>query len=127
MLLLCAFCRRDLEARSSEGQRGTEATAPSGDADFVGIVAWAGELGYGVRAPQRASIEDESGPVPAGAGHDHADHDHADHDHADHGQHDHADPTEPESTETESTPATKTPGHFDSTADLPEKKRRFGK
>ncbi len=28
------------------------ATAPSGDADFVGIVAWAGELGYGVRAPE---------------------------------------------------------------------------
>lgn len=28
------------------------ATAPSGDAEFVGIVAWAGELGYGVRAPE---------------------------------------------------------------------------
>jgi NADH-quinone oxidoreductase subunit I len=28
------------------------ATAPSGDADFVGLVAWAGELGYGVRAPE---------------------------------------------------------------------------
>ena len=98
------------------------ATAPSGDADFVGIVAWAGELGYGVRDPQRASIEDESGPVPAGAHHDHAAHDHAAQDHGEHGDADHADPTEPEST-----PATKTPGHFDSTADLPEKKRRFGK
>ncbi len=108
------------------------ATAPSGDADFVGIVAWAGELGYGVRDPQRASIEDESGPVPAGAHHDHAAHDDSAHDHAaqDHGEHgdaDHADPTEPESTEPESTLATKTPGHFDSSADLPEKKRRFGK
>ena len=28
------------------------ATAPSGDEDFVGLVAWAGELGYGVRAPE---------------------------------------------------------------------------
>ena len=108
------------------------ATAPSGDADFVGIVAWAGELGYGVSDPQRASIEDESGPVPAGAHHDHAAHDdsahdHAAHDHGEHGDADHADPTEPESTEPESTLATKTPGHFDSSADLPEKKRRFGK
>ena len=98
------------------------ATAPSGDADFVGIVAWAGELGYGVRDPQRASIEVESGPVPAGAHHDDAAQDHGEH-----GDADHADPTEPESTEPESTLATKTPGHFDSSADLPEKKRRFGK
>ena len=28
------------------------ATAPSGDADFVGRVAWSGELGYGVRSPE---------------------------------------------------------------------------
>ena len=28
------------------------ATAPSGDADFVGLVGWSGELGYGVRAPE---------------------------------------------------------------------------
>jgi len=25
------------------------ATAPSGDASFIGVVAWAGELGRGVR------------------------------------------------------------------------------
>jgi NADH-quinone oxidoreductase subunit I len=29
------------------------ATAPSGDADYEGRVAWSGELGYGVRAPER--------------------------------------------------------------------------
>ena len=29
------------------------ATSPSGDADFVGEVGWSGELGYGVRAPER--------------------------------------------------------------------------
>lgn len=111
------------------------ATAPSGDADFVGIVSWAGELGYGVRAPQRASIEDESGPVPAGVDHGHADHDdHADHgdhaDHDDHGQHgdaDHADPATADPASAESTLASKTPGQVDSSADLPEKKRRFGK
>jgi NADH-quinone oxidoreductase subunit I len=28
------------------------ATAPSGDADFVGQVGWSGELGYGVRSPE---------------------------------------------------------------------------
>jgi len=30
------------------------ATAPSGDATFEGTVAWSGELGYGVRAPEPA-------------------------------------------------------------------------
>jgi len=30
------------------------ATSPSGDADFEGRVAWSGELGYGVRAPEPA-------------------------------------------------------------------------
>ncbi len=28
------------------------ATAPNGDADFIGRVAWSGELGYGVRDPE---------------------------------------------------------------------------
>jgi len=28
------------------------ATAPSGDADFEGVVSWSGELGYGVRAAE---------------------------------------------------------------------------
>ena len=28
------------------------ATAPSGDADFEGVVGWSGELGYGVRQPE---------------------------------------------------------------------------
>jgi NADH-quinone oxidoreductase subunit I len=34
------------------------ATAPGGDADFVGLVAWAGELGYGVRAPEGGGTVD---------------------------------------------------------------------
>ena len=29
------------------------ATAPSGDASFQGVVGWSGELGYGVRAPEK--------------------------------------------------------------------------
>jgi NADH-quinone oxidoreductase subunit I len=33
------------------------ATAPSGDADFEGVVGWSGELGYGVRAPEPAQPE----------------------------------------------------------------------
>jgi NADH-quinone oxidoreductase subunit I len=28
------------------------ATAPAGRADYEGVVAWSGELGYGVRAPE---------------------------------------------------------------------------
>jgi NADH-quinone oxidoreductase subunit I len=31
------------------------ATAPSGDASFVGVVGWSGELGYGVRKPEESS------------------------------------------------------------------------
>ena len=31
------------------------ATAPSGDADFVGQVGWSGELGYGIRPPEEKS------------------------------------------------------------------------
>ena len=60
------------------------ATAPSGDADFVGIVAWAGELGYGVRPPERLDQRGDD----AAEGHD--DHGHDDHGHDDHGHDDHA-------------------------------------
>ena len=38
------------------------ATAPGGDASFEGQVAWSGELGYGVRAPEQGQSADE----PAG-------------------------------------------------------------
>jgi NADH-quinone oxidoreductase subunit I len=33
------------------------ATSPSGDADFEGVVAWSGELGYGVRAAEAEQSE----------------------------------------------------------------------
>jgi len=48
------------------------ATSPAGSAEYVGDVAWSGELGYGVRAPeagQKADIE-PVGPVgPQGSDH----------------------------------------------------------
>ena len=42
---------REGEDRMTSGW--VRATAPSGDADFVGQVGWSGELGYGVRARSR--------------------------------------------------------------------------
>ncbi|MCB1258631.1 MAG: NADH-quinone oxidoreductase subunit NuoI, partial [Microthrixaceae bacterium] len=50
------------------------ATAPQGDQNFKGLIAWAGELGYGVRPPERAKVLEETGPVPSVA-HGHDDHD----------------------------------------------------
>ncbi len=48
------------------------ATAPSGKAEFEGVVGWSGELGYGVRAPeegQRAAAVDVEPPAGADADH----------------------------------------------------------
>jgi len=36
------------------------ATSPQGDANFEGVVAWSGELGFGVRAPERGQVADRS-------------------------------------------------------------------
>ena len=35
------------------------ATSPQGDASFEGVVAWSGELGFGVRAPEVGQAADE--------------------------------------------------------------------
>ena len=35
------------------------ATSPQGDASFEGVVAWSGELGFGVRAPEVGQSADE--------------------------------------------------------------------
>jgi NADH-quinone oxidoreductase subunit I len=51
------------------------ATAPSGAAEFEGIVAWAGELGYGVRPPEGGQpLEAEQAEAAAHAADDHGDH-----------------------------------------------------
>lgn len=39
------------------------ATASAGDAEFVGVVSWAGELGYGVRAAESAQAEADQSTV----------------------------------------------------------------
>ena len=63
------------------------ATAPSGSAEFEGIVGWSGELGYGMRAPEAdQETKDAVTAKAAHGGHDDHGHDHADHsDHDDHG------------------------------------------
>jgi NADH-quinone oxidoreductase subunit I len=66
------------------------ATAPSGSAAHVGTVAWSGELGYGVRAPERGQAheddidDDERGTPGAPADHVADDHGASDHDGGDH-------------------------------------------
>jgi NADH-quinone oxidoreductase subunit I len=57
------------DLRSSAWMR---ATAPSGDAAYTGRVQWAGELGYGVRAPEASQADadartGEPDPVVEGA------------------------------------------------------------
>ena len=39
------------------------ATSPSGDASYEGQVAWSGELGYGVREPERGQYIPEDPPA----------------------------------------------------------------
>jgi NADH-quinone oxidoreductase subunit I len=34
------------------------ATSPSGAAEYIGKVAWSGELGYGIRAPEAGQTAD---------------------------------------------------------------------
>jgi NADH-quinone oxidoreductase subunit I len=53
------------------------ATAPSGAAEFEGIVAWAGELGYGVRSPEGGQPAEVAEAEAAAHGHD--DHGHGGH------------------------------------------------
>jgi NADH-quinone oxidoreductase subunit I len=48
------------------------ATAPAGNADYVGQVSWSGELGYGVRAAEQGQTADASSDDASGHGHDDA-------------------------------------------------------
>jgi NADH-quinone oxidoreductase subunit I len=66
------------------------ATAPSGSAEFEGIVGWSGELGYGMRAPEADQETKDAVTVHAAHG-DHDDHGHGDHDGHSHDGHSHDD------------------------------------
>ncbi len=51
------------------------ATSPSGVAAYEGKVAWSGELGYGIRSPERGqAAEDEASDADDAGDHDHHDH-----------------------------------------------------
>jgi NADH-quinone oxidoreductase subunit I len=52
------------------------ATAPQGDADYVGRVGWSGELGYGVREPEQGQTVETPWSPPAAATDSHGDHAH---------------------------------------------------
>ena len=85
---------REGEDRNTSGWM--RATAPAGNADLEGTVAWSGELGYGVRAPEPVQDVRDAVTAPASGhddhGHGHDDHGHGDHGHDDHGHgHDHGD------------------------------------
>ncbi len=60
------------------------ATAPSGKSEFAGVVGWSGELGYGVRAPERTDAD----PIESASNHD--EHGHDEHGHDGHGHDGHA-------------------------------------
>ena len=70
---------RDLDAIAAQSSAWVRATAPSGDADYVGKVAWSGELGFGVKPPEQGQTAPE--PSPTADEHASADdeHDHGGH------------------------------------------------
>ena len=57
------------------------ATSSAGRASYENTVSWSGELGYGVRAPEKGQEFEDPEPEPP------ADHGHDDHGHDDHGGH----------------------------------------
>src|SRR5687768_6107663 len=54
---------RDLDAVAAQSSAWVRATAPSGDAAYEGKVAWSGELGFGVKAPEQGQTAPD--PEPA--------------------------------------------------------------
>jgi NADH-quinone oxidoreductase subunit I len=54
-----AFTNR-ADAIYTKDELGVRATAPSGDADYIGTVAWSGELGFGVKPAELG----QSAPEP---------------------------------------------------------------
>ncbi len=62
----------DLDAVAAKSSAWVRATAPSGDADYVGVVAWSGELGFGVKPPEvgQSAPEVPEEPEPTADEHD---------------------------------------------------------
>jgi NADH-quinone oxidoreductase subunit I len=52
----------DLDKVAAKTSAWVRATAPSGDADYEGVVAWSGELGFGVKAPELGQTAPEPEP-----------------------------------------------------------------
>src|SRR5215207_9807485 len=65
----------DLDKVAAQSSAWVRATSPSGSAEYEGIVAWAGELGYGVRPAEGGQpLEAEQAADAARAADDHGDH-----------------------------------------------------
>ena len=68
----------DLATIAAQSSAWVRATAPSGDADYIGKVAWSGELGFGVKPPEQGQSAPEPDgqdePAEADAEHDHGGH-----------------------------------------------------
>jgi NADH-quinone oxidoreductase subunit I len=60
----------DLDAVAPHTSAWMRATSPSGSAAFEGVPAWSGELGFGVRPPERGQRDDDH--VGHGGGDDHS-------------------------------------------------------
>ena len=59
----------DLDAVASRSSGWVRATAPGGSVEYEGKVGWSGELGFGVKAPERG----QTAPAPDLGGDDHHD------------------------------------------------------
>ena len=70
---------RDLDAVAAQSSAWVRATAPSGDADYIGKVAWSGELGFGVKPPEQGQSAPEPAEPDEPSSDDHAEHDHGGH------------------------------------------------
>jgi NADH-quinone oxidoreductase subunit I len=81
----------DLAQVAADSSEWMRVTSPSGSAAYEDVVAWSGELGFGVKPPTTADESAEPGGGPERAGHDDHGHDggHGDHDggHGDGGDH----------------------------------------
>jgi NADH-quinone oxidoreductase subunit I len=60
----------DLEKVAGDTSAWVRATAPSGAAGYEGVVAWSGELGFGVKPPELGQTEPDAGSDDDAAGSD---------------------------------------------------------